>query len=74
MNDHKRIIELPLPIQFEKYNEETQYAVLEYLSELSIIQQKAYCIAKDHLGSSFNILKSNGYIEWKKDKIKNPKN
>jgi hypothetical protein len=24
-----------------------------------------YLIAKDHLGSSFNILKSNGYKEWK---------
>ena len=66
MNTPKRTIELPLPFQFEKYNDETQDAILEYLSELSIIHQKAYCIAKDHLGSSFNILKSNGYIEWKK--------
>jgi len=61
-------LELPLPSQFEKYNEEIQQYILEYLSGLSSIQQKAYCIAKDHLGSSFNILKSNGYIEWKNKK------
>lgn len=70
MNAPKRTIELPLPSQFETYNEKTKYAILEYLSNLSIIQQKAYCIAKDHLGSSFNILNSNGYIEWKKNKPK----
>lgn len=70
MDTKKETINFPLPSQFEKYNGETQDAILEYLSELSIIQQKAYCIAKDHLGSSFNILKSNGYIEWKKNKPK----
>jgi hypothetical protein len=28
-------------------------------------QKKAYLIAKEHLGSSFNIFLSNGYKEWK---------
>jgi hypothetical protein len=27
-------------------------------------QKKAYVIAYDHLGSSFNIYKSNGFKEW----------
>uniref|UniRef100_A0A6C0E149 Uncharacterized protein n=1 Tax=viral metagenome TaxID=1070528 RepID=A0A6C0E149_9ZZZZ len=62
--------EIPLPDQFEKYNEETRNTIMQYLSELSSIQQKAYCIAYHHLGSSFNILKSNGYIEWKKEKTR----
>ena len=30
---------------------------------------KAYNIAFNHLGSSFNILKSNGYKDWAKNKL-----
>ena len=57
-------IDVPLPTQFDTYSKDTQKMVVMYLLQLTIIQKKAYCIAKDHLGSSFNILKSNGYIEW----------
>ena len=38
----------------------------EYLKTLSEKELKAYNIAKDHLQSSFNIKKSNGYLEWVK--------
>ena len=41
-----------------------------YLAQLSPIEQKALAIAMEHLGSSFNILKSNGYIEWLKSRNK----
>ena len=37
-----------------------------YLCQLTPIEFKAMDIAKRHLGSSFNIMKSNGFIEWKK--------
>ena len=40
--------------------------VAKYLDQLSPLQQKAIKIAKMHLGTSFNILKSNGYIDWAK--------
>jgi hypothetical protein len=40
--------------------------VAKYLDQLSPLQQKAIKIAKMHLGTSFNILKSNGYIDWNK--------
>lgn len=46
----------------------TMRHVLEYLSELSPVQVKAIRIASNHLGSSFNIVKSNGYVDWKKEK------
>lgn len=49
-------------------DEETMRHVLEYLSELSEVQKKAIRIASNHLGSSFNIVKSNGYVDWKKEK------
>lgn len=41
-----------------------------YLAQLSPIEQKALAIAMEHLGSSFNIFKSNGYIEWLKSRNK----
>ena len=40
--------------------------VKEYTAQLSEIQQKAFKIAQQHLGTSFHIIKSNGFIEWKK--------
>jgi hypothetical protein len=47
------------------YSEEEREKVLKYLEQLNEKEKKACQIAKDHLGSSFNILKSVGYIEWK---------
>jgi hypothetical protein len=45
------------------------YKVEEYISQLNERQRQAYLIAKAHLGSSFNVLRSNGYVEWiKKNK------
>ena len=55
-----------LPSRFENYDVETQRSIIIYLSGLNEIQTKAYLIAKDHLGSSFNVVKSNGYINWLK--------
>lgn len=46
-------------------SEEEQESVSKYLEQLGEKERKACQIAKDHLGSSFNILKSIGYIEWK---------
>ena len=40
----------------------------EYLKTLSEKERKAYEIAKDHLGSSFDLVKSNGFLKWKKEK------
>ena len=60
--------ELELPNQFEKYEENIQILIKEYLLQLNSIEKKAYTIAKSHLGSSFNLVKSNGYINWKNKK------
>ena len=59
---------MDLPPQFSTYPEEIQQSVQQYLFQLTPIQKKAYLIAKEHLGSSFNIVKSNGYIHWLKNK------
>ncbi len=59
---------LKLPDNFEKYDTKLQAQIIEYLSQLDIIDKKAYKIAQDHLGSSFNVVKSNGFCDWKKSK------
>lgn len=42
-----------------------------YLKSLSEREYKGYMIAKTHLGSSFDIEKSNGFLEWKETYEKN---
>lgn len=59
---------IELPNNFDKYSNETQKLVVEYLNGLDKFELTAYNIAKSHLGSSFNIVKSNGYSDWLKSK------
>ncbi len=57
-----------LPPNFENYDENTKQNIIEYLNQLNPIEKKAYAIAKDHLKSSFNLVKSNGFTDWIKKK------
>ena len=45
-------------------NETTQLAL--YIQTLTPKEYKAYLIAQSHLGMSFDLCKSRGFIEWKK--------
>ena len=36
-----------------------------YIHSLDEKERKAYEIAKSHLGTTFHLRKSNGFIEWK---------
>ena len=38
-----------------------------YLKSLNEKEYKAYLIARSHLGTSFQLEKSNGYLEWRKE-------
>jgi len=40
-----------------------------YINTLNEKEKHAYEIARDHLGMSFQIEKSIGYIQWKKENI-----
>lgn len=55
-----------LPNNFENYNQETKELIINYINQLTPIEKQAYTIGKQHLGSSFNVVKSNGFINWKK--------
>jgi hypothetical protein len=58
---------LELPNNFEKYDEKIKNELVNYLKQLNKIEKQAYKIGKEHLGSSFNVIKSNGFVDWKKN-------
>ena len=41
----------------------------KYIDSLSEKERLAYHIAKSHLGSSFSLEKSKGFIEWKRKDV-----
>ena len=43
----------------------------QYLDTLSKKEYASYLIAKSHLGTSFQLEKSNGYLQWKKTQVLN---
>lgn len=62
----ERELGLELPDNFETYDESTQQLIVAYLKQLNAIERKAYTIGKEHLETSFNVVKSNGFVDWKK--------
>lgn len=60
-------IGLELPNNFENYDALIQVQIINYLKHLDPIERQAYTIGKKHLGSSFNLIKSNGFIDWRKN-------
>jgi hypothetical protein len=42
-----------------------------YLNSLNELEKKTLDIAKSHLGTSFNIKKSVGFIQWKQSNVSN---
>ena len=62
-------LNIKLPHVVKTYPIDKQREMFDYLNELEGIHKNAYSIAFDHLGSSFDILRSNGFKEWQKSKI-----
>lgn len=52
--------------------DEMERMMEEYVASLNPKELKAYNIAKSHLGMSFDLQKSNGFLEFKKQKSENP--
>ena len=51
----------------------SKYVLLEkYVESLSEKELKAYHIAKSHLGTSFSLEKSRGFIDWKNKNAAEP--
>ena len=58
-------LQMPIQEYIKNYSLEEKREIYTYLNEMDETHRIAYKIAFEHLGSSFNILKSNGYKEWK---------
>lgn len=62
------LLKIPVPEIIKEYTLEKQQEIYEYLNKMDEHHKQAYLIAYNHLGSSFNIYKSNGFKEWKSTK------
>ncbi len=63
-------LNIKLPELVKIHTIEEQREIFDYLSSMDDHHKKAYEIALNHLGSSFNIYRSNGFKEWKQSKTK----
>ena len=59
-------LNIKIPVNVKTYTIEKQREIYDYLSTLEEHHKVAYNIAFEHLGSSFDILRSNGFKEWSK--------
>ena len=62
--------DLPLPDNFNRYPQHLKDEVMEYLNEFDELDKEAYMVAYTILKTGFNIAKSNGFLEWKKEQEK----
>ena len=58
--------DIPVPSYINNYSDSLKSEIFEYLQQMDDLQKKAYKIAYNHLGTSFNICRSNGFKDWKK--------
>jgi hypothetical protein len=61
-------IGMDIPDIVFSYGEDVKENVLQYLKNLGEKERIAYKIAYSHLGTSFNIIRSTGYVEWINEK------
>lgn len=58
-------LNLPIPEIIKNYSYEKQREIFEYLFEMNEHDRIGYKIAFNHLESSFDIYRSNGFKQWK---------
>jgi hypothetical protein len=58
-------LNINIPLAVRNYSVEQKLEVYDYLREMDELDKKAYNIAINHLESSFDIYRSNGFKVWK---------
>ena len=58
-------LNIPIPELVNSYTTEKQAEIYNYLQTMDEQDKKAYRIAFNHLGSSFDICRSVGFLKWK---------
>ena len=61
-------LNIPIPEIIKTYPIEKQREIYDYLNEMDDLNKNGYRIAFNHLESSFDICRSNGFKEWKHSK------
>jgi len=61
-------LNLPIPDIIKNSPIDIQREVFEYLNDMNKLEKEGFKIAFNHLGSSFDILRSNGFKKWKQSK------
>ena len=61
-------LNLPIPDIIKNSPIEIQREVFEYLNGMTKLEKEGFKLAFSHLGSSFDILRSNGFKKWKQSK------
>jgi flagellar biosynthesis/type III secretory pathway protein FliH len=66
MTDKNNIhqLEILMPKNINIYSLEQQEKIKNYLNQLDEHHKKAYKIAQEHLETSFNLFRSNGFNEY----------
>lgn len=61
----EKTVETVKPVKTAQISNEDQSEITNYINSLSKHETQTLEIAKSHLGSSFTIRKSIGFLEWK---------
>lgn len=48
----------------DSQQQQQQQLVEQYIAQMTPLQMQAYEIARNHLNTSFSIVKSNGFKQW----------
>jgi hypothetical protein len=59
------LLNLQVPDIVKTYSNEKKREIFDYLNDMSDIEKVGYIIALNHLESSFDIYRSNGFKNWK---------
>jgi hypothetical protein len=59
------LLNLPVPDIVKTYSNEKKRETFDYLNDMTDIEKVGYRIAFNHLESSFDIYRSNGFKHWK---------
>ena len=55
-----------MDLQQQQQQQQQQQLVEQYIAQMTPLQMQAYDIARNHLNTSFSIVKSNGFKEYVK--------
>jgi hypothetical protein len=59
---------IPHEQSLQEHQEHQEQSLQAYYQQLTPFEQRTCDIARDHLGSSFDLARSNGFLRWIREK------